>query len=99
YAALLGLQLYDEQRFEEAEAWLSRVRKNEANFAESRFRLAQILLRRDQNEQARTHLDEALAANPALLQQAKQVPDFAALLSGTRSKRSRSANRRSMQTG
>ncbi|TAH46208.1 MAG: tetratricopeptide repeat protein [Gammaproteobacteria bacterium] len=82
YAALLGLQLYDEQRFEEAEAWLSRVRKNEANFAESRFRLAQILLRRDQNEQARTHLDEALAANPALLQQAKQVPDLAALLSG-----------------
>lgn len=80
YPALLGLQLFDENRIEEAEKWLSRVRMGDSNFAESRFRLAQISLGRGQEELAGIQLSEAIRANPALIQQARQLPGLAPLL-------------------
>lgn len=90
YPALLGLQLYDENRIEEAEKWLSKVNKSDVNFAESRFRLAQISLSRGQKVEAGIQLNEAVTANPGLLPQARQLPELAALLDGDRGRSSSS---------
>lgn len=84
YPALLGLQLYDDNGIEEAEKWLSKVNKSDVNFAESRFRLAQISLSRGQKVEAGIQLNEAVTANPGLLPQARQLPELAALLDGDR---------------
>ncbi|MEZ5461815.1 sulfatase-like hydrolase/transferase [Dokdonella sp.] len=78
--ALYGLELYDLGRIEDAEPWLRKVESNEANYAESRFRLAQISLRNGHKEKAALLLDQAIQSNPALLPVAKSDKQLSGLL-------------------
>ncbi|HOX71590.1 MAG TPA: sulfatase-like hydrolase/transferase [Dokdonella sp.] len=80
YPALLGLMLYDEKLPEDAEKWLLRVKPADANYAEARFRLAQIMIARGDREPARASLSEAIRARPSLLNQAHSLPELEALL-------------------
>ncbi|MGB0134179.1 sulfatase-like hydrolase/transferase [Dokdonella sp.] len=78
--ALYGLELYDQGRVNDARQWLLKVEPNEPNFAESRFRLAQISLSDSETERAAALLDEAIRSNPALLPVAKADKQLSTLL-------------------
>jgi arylsulfatase A-like enzyme/tetratricopeptide (TPR) repeat protein len=83
YVALLGLQLYDEGRIRDAQHWLSKVKPNDRNYAESLFRLAQIKLGDDVPDEARKLLVEAIQRNPSLKPVALADPKLKELLSRT----------------
>ena len=80
YSGALGVLLVDLGRLDEARRWLAASRREEGDFAEARFRLAQIEAARGERAAARRALAEALAADPSLRVRAANDPALAALL-------------------
>jgi arylsulfatase A-like enzyme/Flp pilus assembly protein TadD len=80
HSAALGVLLFDAGRTEEARRWLAGSRPDDPDFAEARFRLALLEVRRGDRDAARRALAQAIAASPALRARAKSDSRVAALL-------------------
>ena len=83
YAALLGLELFDQGRVADAEPWLLKVKPPDTNYPEACYRLAQIRLGQDRIQEARELLRQAVRGNPGLIGPAKADPALARLLPGS----------------
>ena len=80
HAGALGLLLADLDRTAEARPWLARSRPTEAEYAEARYRLADLLAAAGERDAARGALAEAVAAEPRLRSRAAAEPRLRALL-------------------
>jgi choline-sulfatase len=80
YSAALGLMLLPKQGAAAARPWLAAAKPSETDFAEARMQLAMIEAYAGNPGAARTALQDAIAASPAMREAAKRNPILASLV-------------------